>query len=156
MRFTPYSRPSQFTWTARKLAAAQSKPDRQALQQDRQYPLLVGLLPNPAPFDIQVETERRRLTDMQQAATMRDFHAGVWKAARRDFFAASSEQQNAIRSAWCDWTGPSTSTYFRYVVDLHTGIMEARSIAFRTRERDQRAGMIAAMRAQASFDLEAV
>ncbi len=156
MLFTPYSRPEQFTWTARKLAAAKSKPDRKALQQDQQYPLLVGLLPTPAPFDQQAETERRRLVDLKQISTMRDFHAGVWKAARRDFFAADHDQKHAIRTAWRDWTGPRTSTYFRYLVDLHTGVMEARSIAFRAREREQRAIVVAVIRAQASFDLEAL
>lgn len=48
--------------------------------------------------------------------------------------------QAAIQAHWRVWRGPVTCWYFRYVVDLHTGALEARTRAMREREaavRDQ-------------------
>lgn len=84
--------------------------------------------------------------------TMRGFHARVWRESRRDLFEATSEQRSTIRVAWAAWRGPLTSIYFRYIVDLHTGVMARRSDNFNSREKVKRSAVIERRDAQASLN----
>ena len=62
---------------------------------------------------------------------MRALYTRVWRESRRDYFKADVCTREVIRRAWAAWAGPLTCMYFRYVVDLHTGVMEARSQTFK-------------------------
>lgn len=148
MRFTRYPRVEPFEWTKRKLTLAANRPDREAVKMANTYPLIAALLEPPKPFDLECETERRRLALQRSDQRMRTFHARVWRESRRDFFLASDAQRTMIRSAWREWRGPTTSTYFRYLVDLHTGIMEARSERFRAAEKQRRLSALASKSCQ--------
>lgn len=53
----------------------------------------------------------------------RDFYARVWREARRDYFFAEPNIRSVIFEAWKNWAGPRTCIHYRYVVDLHTGIL---------------------------------
>jgi hypothetical protein len=114
------------------------RPARQAQKVASDYPLIAEVLETPPPFDLARETEQRCHRRLQSEQRMRALHARVWRESRRDYFGATEEQRELIRSAWNDWTGPTTSLYFRYVVDLHTGVMEARSERFRVAEQQRR------------------
>lgn len=153
MRFTRYARYEDFDWTPRKLAMARSKPDRQQKKVEERFPLLASILPPPAAFDEEAERARRRerlrKTEIDQRARL----ARLWRACRRDFFAASEEQKDLIRQAWATWAGPTTGLYYRYVVDLHTGIVDARSAAFRQQEQQRLNDLLQRARAQGSLDL---
>ena len=153
MRFTRYARSEPFTWTPKKLSAAKSKPARQAVKLEQQYPLLAAVLEAPAAFDLNVETERRMHGISGHEQNLRDFHARVWRESRRDYFAAMQTQRCEIRKAWAGWSGPTASTYYRYMVDLHTGVMDARSKAFNIREREQRSAMAVSRYAQGRLEL---
>lgn len=153
MRFTRYERLEPFAWTGRKLAMAQSKAARQNKKLKRRYPLIASVLPVAAQFDFDEESNRRQLAAASFTANRRAFHARVWRESRGDYFRASETQRADIRSAWAAWTGPTTSTYFRYVVDLCTGVVALRSEAAKARERDIRAVRASSRAAQGQLDL---
>lgn len=153
MRFTRQERYERFEWTARKLQSAIAKPERQARKVAERYPLLADVLPVPVPFDQETETLRRRAAMESSEARMRSLHARVWRESRRDFFRADAHQQDVIRNAWKAWRGPTTAFYFRYIVDEHTGVMEARSQTFRARHSEARMRINLARSAQADLCL---
>lgn len=130
MRHTPYTRYERFEWTPRKLSAAANRPLRQAQQLRQSMPLLAAVLPQPAPFDAHQERINRQAHITSFEGTMRALHARVWKESRSDYFAATDAQREAIRTGWRQWRGPTTSLYFRYMVDLHIGVMQARSESY--------------------------
>lgn len=131
MRFTPYGRADAFAWTSRKLANAAKRGDRIAKREQDRYPLLADQLVKPAQFDADAES------------------------ARRDMQAATLDQQAGIRAAWLAWRGPTTATYFRYIVDLHTGVVEQRSSAHKAREGAIRAEVRRIINQQRFLELEA-
>lgn len=135
MRFERKARWGTFAWTPRKRAAAASHGARVQARQQARYPLIADQFAPPPPFD--EDAEARIRTDAHRATEQlhRDFEARVWKESRRDARAATPEQQQAIRKHWQAWRGPATALYFRYVVDLHTGVLERRQQASRTRDR---------------------
>ncbi|WP_224081704.1 hypothetical protein [Cupriavidus laharis] len=59
---------------------------------------------------------------------MRSFHAKCWRDARRIFFAQPEEVRAVIRTKWATWAGPTTSTYFSWMVDVESG-NQARRVA---------------------------
>lgn len=139
MRFHPLPRYEGFNWTPRKQALAASRPARELAKARAALPLLVDQLPEPAPVDLDALAARRQTLLAAADARMRALTARYWREARRDYFAATQAQRAAIHAAWAAWRGPLTALYFRYVVDLHTGVVEARSQAFRLREGERRA-----------------
>lgn len=154
MRFTRHPKIELFQWTKRKLALANSWPERQARKLARDYPLISDLLQAPQAFDLEKETEHRQDGQLRSYRQMRDFDARVWREARRDYFLACDEQRAAIRAAWLAWRGPTTCLYFRYVVDLHTGVMEARYERSRAEQREHLLQALAERSRQAALPLD--
>lgn len=148
MRFERKRRWGEFAWTPRKLAAAQSHGERVRARQEKRYPLLADQLPQPAPFDADAEARMRSEAHQQTEQRFRDFEARVWRESRRDARAAPAPQQAAIREHWLSWSGPATALYFRYVVDLHTGVLEQRQQAAKERSQALVAAVLAGQRAQ--------
>lgn len=154
MRFARYGRAAGFAWTDRKLAAAQGRAVREVKRTQDRYPLLADQLPAPAPLDANTEAARRDLEMRESEQRIRDFHARVWRQARRDYQQAGPEQQAAIRAGWRAWTGPVTSLYYRYMVDLHLGVMQQRTDAMRARDRAAILKLLSAMQAQNTLEFE--
>ncbi|WP_306552820.1 hypothetical protein [Acidovorax sp.] len=154
MRFSRQARAELFEWTQRKLTLATKRPARQAQKLASDYPLIAEVLDTPPSFDLARETEQRCRRRLQSEQRMRALHARVWRESRRDYFGATEEQRALIRAAWRDWTGPTTSLYFRYVVDLHTGVIEARSERCRSEERLRRLKIWEARSAQQEILLD--
>ena len=152
MRFSPFGHAEGFAWTSRKLAAAQGRGARDAKRAQERYPLLAEQLPIPAPLDADAEAARRDLEMRESEQRIRDFHARVWRQARHDFQQAYPEQKAAIRAGWQAWTGPVTSLYYRYMVDLHLGVMRQRTDAMRARDRAARIKLLSAMQAQNTLE----
>lgn len=137
MRFQRCERYECFEWTKRKLAFASNRRSREVTKIEERYPLLAEQIePFTPTFDADNEAHARNARIQSSEARMRALYARVWKESRRDFFRATPEQKQAIREAWLAWTGPVTCLYFRYVVDLHTGVMEQRRAAFKN-QRDE-------------------
>jgi hypothetical protein len=155
MRFTRYGRSERFEWTGRKLAIAKSRGGRQQTKDAQHYPLFAGELQPPPAFDATAEAQRRDDMTTKSEAAMRAFHAGVWRESRRDARAASTCEQDAIRAAWQTWTGPTTSTYYRYIVDLHTGVMGQRDKTMKAQATAIRSEFTRARNAQQQLELEA-
>lgn len=154
MRFDRYPcRPGAFAWTPRKLAMASSKAERERAHEQARLPLLADLLP-PAPrFDLAAETAARQIQHDKSLQSQRDFTARVWRAARRDYFNASAEVRCEIRSQWQAWRGPATCLYFRYVVDVATGVQQQRVEASRANAAMYRAAAEEYLRAQGGLAL---
>ncbi len=153
MRFQPTPRYEPLNWTPRKQALAASRPARDLAKARAALPLLADQLPEPAPVDLDALAARRQALLASAEARMRAMTARHWRAARRDYFAATETQREAIRAAWAAWRGPLTALYFRYVVDLHTGVTEARSQAFLQREAERRAALVASVARQGVLQL---
>lgn len=153
MRFHPLPRYEALNWTPRKQALAASRPARELAKARAALPLLADQLPEPAPVDLDALAARRQALLAASEARMRAMTARHWRAARRDYFAATEVQRAAIRAAWAAWRGPLTALYFRYVVDVHTGVVEARSQAFRRREAERRAAAAEAVARQGVLQL---
>ena len=156
MRFTRFGRSDRFEWTSRKLAIAKSHGARTAAKQAQRYPLLADVLPSPQAFDAIVESDRRNTLITQSEASLRAFHAHVWREARRNARNALIQEQAAIRDAWAVWTGPTTSTYYTYIVDLHTGALAKRDCAMKAKAAAIRAELSRGRLAQYRLDLEVV
>lgn len=136
MKFKRMERFERATWTKRKLALATSKPERVSQKLHNDYPLIADQLPVPKAFDADAELARRQALQDSAQVRQRAHEARCWRAARGNFFRATPEQQEAIRSAWRAWRGPLTAFYFGYVVDVATGEYEARCKSARDRERE--------------------
>jgi hypothetical protein len=152
MRFAHYGRAQGFAWTSRKLSAAHGRSSREVKRNQTRYPLLADQMPAPAPLDADAEAARRDQEMRESEQRIRDFHARVWRESRRDFQQASPEQQVAIRAGWLAWTGPVTSLYYRYMVDMHLGVMQQRTDAMRARDRAARIKLLSAMQAQNTLE----
>ncbi len=154
MKFTSFGRAEGFAWTARKLANAKKRGERVAQREQERYPLLANQAPEVAPFEADAEARRRDDQMRRAEQELRAFHSRVWRESRRDDQAADPGQREAIRAAWLAWTGPRTSVYFRYIVDLHTGIQAQRAEAFTERKQEARAEVFRMATQQHSFELE--
>lgn len=135
MRFTRTSRSPRLEWTPRKLSIALQRPHRRAQLEADRLPLLAPLLPPTGDVDPDTELQQRQARADVSEARMRQLEARIWRSARCEFFAATEPQKEAIRKAWAEWTGPTKAFYFQYVVELHTGVQDARSREFQQRER---------------------
>ena len=155
MKYASFWRAESFAWTARKLANAKKRGERIAQREQERYPLLADQAPEAAPFDADTEARRRDRQMHQAEQGLRAFHSRVWRASRRDDQAANPCQREAINAAWIAWTGPRTSPYFRYIVDLHTGVQAQRAAAFTEREQKTRAEVFRLVTQQKSLELEA-
>lgn len=139
MKFHRVEKYGSIEFTARKISLIESKPERQRKALADRLPLLADQLPHAAPVDVQYELSRRQALADSSELRMRSRLAGLWRSGRRDYFAAADDTRAAIRSAWDAWSGPQTASYFRYVVDLHTGVMAAREERFRQQQREHQA-----------------
>lgn len=138
MRFAKTERYERLNWTDRKKKMAASRPARDLAKARAALPLLADQLEAAPPVDLDVEAERRQARLDAAEHRMRELAAKHWRNARRQYFAATPAQRDAIRSAWAAWRGPSTARYFQYLVDVETGVMEQRSERMRRREADLR------------------
>ena len=150
MKFKRLERYEVAAWTPRKLALATSKPARMAKKLESTYPLIAEQLPQPKAFDADAELARRQASSDKHEASDRARVASLWRKARANYFKATAQQQQEIRTAWEGWTGPLTAFYFGYVVDVATGEFEARSQ--RTREASK--ALVAKILTQQSMELE--
>ena len=155
MKFTPFGRAEEFAWNSRKLANASKRGERAAQRERDRYPLLADQAPVVEPFCAEAEAGRRNEQMRRTDERMRNFHARVWRESRRDDQAASTCQRDAIRAAWIAWTGPRTPLYFRYIVDLHTGVNAQRAAAHAAREQNFRAEVFRLVTQQKSLELVA-
>ena len=153
MKFAPFGRADGFAWTTRKLANAKKRGERVAQREQERYPLLADQAPEAMPFEADAEAKRRDDQMRRAEQDLRAFHSRVWRESRRDDQAANPGQREAIRAAWIAWTGPRTSVYFRYIVDLHTGIQAQRAEAFTERKQEARTEIIRMATQQKSFEL---
>jgi hypothetical protein len=154
MKFDREPRYERFAWTARKLALASKRGERERARDVARYPLLADFIePSPA-FDADAEAARREELTQRAEQRMRDLHARLWREARRDARAASPAQQQEIRERWAAWRGARKATYFRYVVDVVTGVMERRREAFLERERRMLQRILAQQQAQSALPFE--
>ena len=154
MKFTSFGRAEGFAWTARKLANAKKRGERVAQREQERYPLLANQAPEVAPFEPDAEARRRDDQMRRAEQDLRTFHSRVWRESRRDDQAANPCQREAVRAAWLAWTGPRTSVYFRYIVDLHTGVQALRAEAFTEHKQATRAEVFRKATQQHSFELE--
>lgn len=148
MKFKRMARYETTTMTERKARAFERKQEKMR----ERYPLF--------PDQIQVrsleeETARRLMAQRSSEDSMRQFHARVWRESRRDYWRASDEQRAAVRQMWAGWAGPSDSTYFRYVVDYCTGVMEERDRKMKADRAASRARIDASVGAQTAMELAA-
>ena len=154
MKFKPYGHSEGFAWTSRKLANAQKRGERVARREQERYPLLADQFPVVEPLNADIEAERRDAMMKASEQTMRDFHARVWRESRRDAQKSTAGQREAIRTAWLAWTGPLTSVYFRYIVDLHTGVVAQRHAIGVQQKNAVRADVWNLLTSQHSLELE--
>ena len=131
MKFTRFPRYEGITLTPRQIANASRRIEKQSQKLIADYPLFSSQMEKPAPLDAERELEKRQLIATASEKRIRSLYARVWRESRRDYANATPQQRAAIRDTWSTWAGPLTSLYFRYVVDEHTGVNEARSRAFR-------------------------
>lgn len=153
MKFTPFGRAEGFAWTARKLANAKKRGERSIQREKERYPLLADQTPEADPFEADAEAKRRDDQMRHAEQGLRNFHSRVWRESRRDEQAATICQREAIRTAWSAWTGPRTSVYFRYIVDLHTGVATQRSAIVAERKQAERVEIIRMATQQQTFEL---
>jgi hypothetical protein len=97
------------------------------------------------------EADMRAAAHRAAEQRWRDFEARVWRESRRDARAATPQQQAAIRAHWQAWRGPATALYFRYVVDLYTGVIELRRPASQARPPAVAAGVMAGQPTQGTL-----
>ncbi len=147
MRFKRTERYERLRWTPRKETFALNRPLREAKRLRKALPLLADQIDAEGEVDVEQEQRARQAQLDRNERDQRAFTARVWREARADYFGSAPKVQVAIRAHWAGWTGPLTCLYFRYVVDVHTGAIEARDEA--ARERD------AALLAMALRDLGA-
>lgn len=148
MKFTRFERYEPITITKRKQQAFLRKQERERAR----YPLFPDQIEQRS---LESEAERRKKSAQASETRMRDLRAKVWREARRDYWAATEEQREAIRIKWEGWRGGRDPNYFRYVVDVCTGVMEERARRMRERDRELRARIWASVDAQQAMDLAA-
>ncbi|GLC91928.1 hypothetical protein Tamer19_13360 [Cupriavidus sp. TA19] len=72
---------------------------------------------------------------------MRDYYARSWRDARRIYFSQPDAVRSSTQSA--TWAGPTTSTYFAWMVDVETGNQARRIAECRARDAAARAARTA-------------
>jgi hypothetical protein len=153
MRFERVPRYEPLRWTSRKQALALSRPLRQAERLRKALPLLADQIEAEGVVDVDQEQVERQARLSRIEREQRAFVARVWRASRADYFGASAAVRAAIQAHWRAWRGPVTCLYFRYVVDLHTGALEARTRAMREREAAARDQVLRQLDAQRELPL---
>lgn len=123
MRFTRYERHNPIDFNARRLAAFARK---QARERER-YPLLADHVADEQ-HSVEEEITRRTARAGSFEQRMRDYYARSWRDARRIYFSQPEAVRAVIRAKWSTWVGPTTSTYFAWMVDVESG-NQARHIA---------------------------
>lgn len=123
MRFTRFERYSPIDFNARRQAAFARKQQR---ERDR-YPLFADHVAGEQhTFDEEI-LRRRRNADRFETG-QRAFQARVWRQARTRFFSLPEPIKAQIRAKWLTWSGPTTATYFSFMVDELSGD-QARRVA---------------------------
>lgn len=150
MRFRRRQRFESFTLSQRMAMAF----ERNKRRERERYPLFAEEI-QAGQRSAEDEIARRNRVACETEARMRNLHARFWRQGRERFFAASPEQQAAIREFWKNWTGPLDSTYYSYAVDLCTGEYARRCAAAKEFERGIRRRVYAGAGVQTSLHLEA-
>lgn len=148
MKFERKVRYEPITMTERKMQAFLRKQEKERAR----YPLFPDQIEVKS---LEGEVERRQRSALASETRMRDLWARFWREARRDYWAATEEQREAIRIKWNGWRGGRGPTYFRYVVDVCTGVMEERARRMREHDRELRATVRAKVEAQQVMELAA-
>ncbi len=148
MKFARFERYEPVTITERKRLAFLRKQERERAR----YPLFPDQIEQRS---LESEVDRRKKSAQASETRMRDLRAKFWREARREYWAATEAQREAIRVMWDGWRGGREPTYFRYVVDVCTGVMEERVRQIRERDRELRAKIWASVDAQQAMDLAA-
>lgn len=149
MRFAKTERYEPLNWTDRKKKMAASRPARDLAKARAALPLLAEQLEAAPPVDLDVEAQRRQERLDVAERRMREMTARHWRCARRQYFASTPAQRDAIRSAWLAWRGPLTALYFQYLVDVETGVMQKRTECMRRRDSELRRAIAEEMARQA-------
>lgn len=150
MRFDRHPhRVEPYRWTARKIALAASRPERQRRKEQERLPLLADLVPPAPAFDLEAERRARDASNIQSIQTMRDLDARHWRKGRSIYFAADAATRERIRAKWLAWRGPATPGYFIYVAEVETGEYEARAQLARERNAELRRAIRAQLDAEA-------
>ncbi|SOY77580.1 conserved hypothetical protein [Cupriavidus taiwanensis] len=123
MRFTRFERYTPIDFNARRQAAFARKQQR---ERDR-YPLFAEHVAGEQhTFDDEMRLRQRNADHFE--ASQRAFQARVWRKARARFFSLPEAVKAQIRAKWLTWTGPTTATYFSFIVDELSGD-QARRVA---------------------------
>jgi hypothetical protein len=146
MRVTGYERHNPIELNARRQAAFARK---QVRERDR-YPLFADHVPAEQ-HSLDEELARRITRGDAFEQRMRAFNAKCWRNARRIYFAQPEEVRAVIRAKWTTWVGPTTSTYFFWMVDLESGNQARRVAECRARDAAALAARTAAMPVQAAL-----
>lgn len=151
MRFDRHPhRVEPYQWTARKLALAASKPERQRRKEQERLPLLADLVPAAPAFDLEAEQRARDAAHVRSIQTMRDLEAKHWRRGRALYFSADLATRERIRARWLAWRGPAKPGYFIYVVEVETGEYEARAERMRRRNAELRRTILVQLEAEAA------
>lgn len=151
MRFDRHPhRVEPYRWTARKLALAASKPERQRRKEQDRLPLLAEFVPPAPAFDLEAEQRARDAANARSIQTMRDLDAKHWRHGRAIYFQADAPTRERIRAKWLAWRGPATPGYFIYVAEVETGQYEARAQRARDRNAELRRAIYAQLEAEAN------
>lgn len=148
MKFQRFERYEPVTITERKRQAFLRKQERERAR----YPLFPDQIEQRS---LESEVERRKKSAQSSEMRMRDLRAKLWRDARREYWAATKAQREAIRIMWDGWRGSREATYFRYVVDVITGAMEERARRMREQDRELRARVAATLGHQHDLELAA-
>ena len=130
MRFTRFLRFERVLMTARKESAFLRKQSRERSQ----YPLLAEQIAVQQ-RSVAEEEERRNKTVNSAETRLRAFHARVWREGRALYFAATAEQRERLQTHWRKWTGPTTSIYFKVMIEELVGITALRLAEIAARDR---------------------
>lgn len=143
MRFTRYERHNPIDFNARRQAAFARK---QARERDR-YPMFSDHVAAEQ-HSLDAELARRTARGDVFEQSMRAFNAKCWRDARRIYFAQPEDVRAVIRAKWATWVGPTTSTYFSWMVDVESGNQARRVADCQARYAAARAARAAAMPVQ--------
>lgn len=114
-------------WSKRRASLAKSKPIRHAKKISKKIPLFGEILEEEAQaVTVDAERAKQERQDSQDSSInqRRQFHANMWRAARKRFFECDKETQKAIIEKWHShsyrWI-PKTSDRFAGLVDRMSG-----------------------------------
>ncbi|WP_316157840.1 hypothetical protein [Cupriavidus sp. BIC8F] len=138
MRFTRYERHNPIDFNARRQAAFARKQARER----EHYPLLAEHVAAEQ-HSVDEELARRNARSDACEANMRAHYARSWRDARRIYFSQPEAMRAIIRAKWRAWVGPTTSTYFSWMVDVESGNQACRVADYRVRDAAARAARAA-------------